>query len=325
MPEDALSIVPAHHRRAADARLQPDRPQVPDLRRRRTCTAGSAPTSPTSGPGWATATTAARRTAGWTPAAGAPAMAAHQLTHTLGASLQGSPNSTGAGSCTDDYDLLCGPDRSRRGGPRRVPEEAREPPGLRPRRLLQHQPEAEVVPGRRTGTWRRASSCCAATAATTCRTRRAPAPAEQPGRRDGRAEPPRRPRPRRRPPRRRSTGPIGGDESDGGGDGPPPVERRRAQPRRPPRRRPPGRGRRGRRPSRSRPRPRSRRRKRPLAAPVQAVLEVREPTSTSVRLTWSAAARERPLRGLGRRRADRHHRGHPGPADRPAPGHQVHR
>jgi hypothetical protein len=39
-------------------------------------------------------------------------VAAHQLTHTLGASLQGSPNSTGAGGCTDDYDLLCGPDRS---------------------------------------------------------------------------------------------------------------------------------------------------------------------------------------------------------------------
>jgi hypothetical protein len=40
-------------------------------------------------------------------------MAAHELTQTLGASLQGSPHSTGAGSCTDDYDLLCGPDRSK--------------------------------------------------------------------------------------------------------------------------------------------------------------------------------------------------------------------
>ncbi len=39
-------------------------------------------------------------------------MAAHQLTHSLGAILQGSPNSSGAGGCTDDADLLCGPDRT---------------------------------------------------------------------------------------------------------------------------------------------------------------------------------------------------------------------
>jgi hypothetical protein len=39
-------------------------------------------------------------------------MAAHELTHSLGAVLQGSPNSSGGGSCTDDYDLLCGKDRS---------------------------------------------------------------------------------------------------------------------------------------------------------------------------------------------------------------------
>ncbi|GAB1641708.1 RICIN domain-containing protein [Krasilnikovia sp. MM14-A1259] len=40
------------------------------------------------------------------------AMAARELTYTLGASLQDSPNSSGAGGCTDDYDLLCGRDRS---------------------------------------------------------------------------------------------------------------------------------------------------------------------------------------------------------------------
>jgi hypothetical protein len=40
------------------------------------------------------------------------AMAAHELTHTLGAVLIDSPNSTGLGSCTDDFDLLCGEDRS---------------------------------------------------------------------------------------------------------------------------------------------------------------------------------------------------------------------
>jgi hypothetical protein len=41
-------------------------------------------------------------------------MAAHELAHELGAVLTGSPNATGAGGCTDGYDLLCGPDRSGR-------------------------------------------------------------------------------------------------------------------------------------------------------------------------------------------------------------------
>ena len=39
-------------------------------------------------------------------------VATHQLTHTLGATLLDSPHSTGAGGCTDDADLLCGRDRS---------------------------------------------------------------------------------------------------------------------------------------------------------------------------------------------------------------------
>ncbi|SDT79450.1 RICIN domain-containing protein [Actinoplanes derwentensis] len=39
-------------------------------------------------------------------------MAAHQLTRSLGAVLTDSPNATGAGSCTDGYDLLCGEDRT---------------------------------------------------------------------------------------------------------------------------------------------------------------------------------------------------------------------
>jgi hypothetical protein len=41
-------------------------------------------------------------------------MAAHEVTHMLGALLRGSPSASGAGGCTDDYDLLCGPDRSGR-------------------------------------------------------------------------------------------------------------------------------------------------------------------------------------------------------------------
>jgi hypothetical protein len=41
-------------------------------------------------------------------------MAAHELTQTLGATLIDSPNASGAGGCLDDYDLLCGPDRSRK-------------------------------------------------------------------------------------------------------------------------------------------------------------------------------------------------------------------
>ncbi|MFI7599648.1 RICIN domain-containing protein [Actinoplanes sp. NPDC049681] len=40
------------------------------------------------------------------------AVAAMETTEMLGALLQDSPNSTGAGSCTDDSDLLCRPDRS---------------------------------------------------------------------------------------------------------------------------------------------------------------------------------------------------------------------
>jgi hypothetical protein len=39
-------------------------------------------------------------------------MAARELTQALGAVLQGSPNASGAGSCTDEFDLLCGEDRS---------------------------------------------------------------------------------------------------------------------------------------------------------------------------------------------------------------------
>jgi hypothetical protein len=41
-------------------------------------------------------------------------MAAHELAHELGAVLTGSPNASGAGGCTDGYDLLCAPDRSGR-------------------------------------------------------------------------------------------------------------------------------------------------------------------------------------------------------------------
>jgi hypothetical protein len=41
-------------------------------------------------------------------------MAAHELTDSLGATLTGSPNATGAGGCLDEYDLLCGADRSGR-------------------------------------------------------------------------------------------------------------------------------------------------------------------------------------------------------------------
>jgi len=39
-------------------------------------------------------------------------VAARELTQTLGAVLQGSPNASGAGRCVDEYDLLCGEDRS---------------------------------------------------------------------------------------------------------------------------------------------------------------------------------------------------------------------
>jgi hypothetical protein len=39
-------------------------------------------------------------------------MAAHELVHELGAVLTGAPNASGTGGCTDGYDLLCASDRS---------------------------------------------------------------------------------------------------------------------------------------------------------------------------------------------------------------------
>ncbi|WIM94769.1 RICIN domain-containing protein [Actinoplanes oblitus] len=42
------------------------------------------------------------------------AMAALELTHVFGAVLNGAPNGTGAGGCRDDFDLLCGADRANR-------------------------------------------------------------------------------------------------------------------------------------------------------------------------------------------------------------------
>ncbi|GIF13205.1 RICIN domain-containing protein [Actinoplanes teichomyceticus] len=50
------------------------------------------------------------------------AMAARELTRSLGAVLNGAPNSTGAGGCLDDYDLLCGADRSGRAARQSCPK-----------------------------------------------------------------------------------------------------------------------------------------------------------------------------------------------------------
>jgi hypothetical protein len=40
-------------------------------------------------------------------------VATHELAHNLGAGLEDSPNASGAGHCTDDYDLLCGKDAAK--------------------------------------------------------------------------------------------------------------------------------------------------------------------------------------------------------------------
>lgn len=216
-------------------------------------------------------------------------MAAHQLTHTLGAGLRGSPNSTGGGSCTDDYDLLCGPDRSGAALRTVCPKkhETRLDCGHDDYFSTNPKPKSYLAEN-----WNVAQSefLLRGDGGDDVPDVPGAVPAEEPGP----ATPaPSTPPAATVPPATEAPaegGPIGGDESDGGGDGPPPVDGAEptapvteepdapaegaevpaAQPVRAPATHTPAR--------------------QPQAAPVQAVLEVREPTSTSVRLTWSAAA-----------------------------------
>jgi hypothetical protein len=197
-------------------------------------------------------------------------MAAHELAHTLGAILTGSPNASGAGGCTDDYDLLCGPDRSGK------PVRAACPRKHETRLDCGHDDYFSTSP--RPGSylarnWNVAQSefllrsdggadvpdvpAAAPAPAAAPTTRAPPAPAT--------------------PPPASATPEPGA--SDGGGDAPPPEET----------------------PPATEPAP-SAAAEAPAtddtglvidpaaARGAQAVLEVRDPTSTAVRLSWSAAA-----------------------------------
>ena len=173
------------------------------------------------------------------------AMAARELTITLGAVLQGSPNSSGAGGCLDEYDLLCGKDRSGQ-APRNVCPKTHED-----RLDCGHDDYFSTKPqaGSFLAThWNVAESAFLL-------------------RGDGGDDIPDDDAPVTSAPVAPTTGTPGPGAADGGGDAPAttvPVDPAAEKA-----------------PASSEP-----------AAPeqVQAVLEIRDPTSTAVRLNWSAAA-----------------------------------
>jgi ricin-type beta-trefoil lectin protein/fibronectin type III domain protein len=198
-------------------------------------------------------------------------MAAHELTHTLGAILTGSPNASGAGGCTDDYDVLCGPDRSGK------PMRAACPRKHETRLDCGHDDYFSTNP--RPGSylarnWNVAQSEFllrgdggadvpdapnAAPAPAAAPTTQAPAVPAVP------ATPPSSPTPEP-------------GASDGGGDAPPPSEET------PPTTAPAPSG------GAEQPTADGLVTDPAAARAAQAVLEVRDPTSTAVRLSWSAAA-----------------------------------
>ncbi|PRY27583.1 RICIN domain-containing protein [Pseudosporangium ferrugineum] len=207
--------------------------------------------------------------------------AAMETTQMLGALLQDSPNSTGAGRCTDDHDLLCAGDRSgsqlRTVCPKK--HENRLDCGHDDYFSTDPKPGSYLAEN-----WNVAQS-------------------EFLLRSDGGDDLPDAPNANRPPPgttpRDTPTSPAaptaaapppgpqapvpgasGGDASDGGGDAPAGPGRPSAPTAPVPTSAAPGAT------EPAAPAPEK------LAAPVQAVLEVRDPTSTSVRLTWSAASRD---------------------------------
>ena len=212
-------------------------------------------------------------------------VAAREVTQMLGARLQDSPNSTGAGSCTDDSDLMCDEDRS--GTPLRTvcpkKHENRLDCGHDDYFSTDPRPQSYLAEN-----WNVALSEFLLRSDGGDDVPDAPNAATEPGA----AEPDATPRatatteatqaPATDVP---APGASGGDASDGGGDAPPP----------------------GAEPGVTVPGIPAPTTGAPTADPtpvalaavavapvaaaeVQAVLEVREPNSTSVRLTWSAAA-----------------------------------
>ena len=230
-------------------------------------------------------------------------MAARELTHTLGAVLPDSPNATGAGSCTDEYDLLCGPDRSGKRGARRCARRSTRTASTAATTTTSAPTRSRAATS--TKNWNVAQSEFLLRSDGGDDVPDAPAPGAA-GRPASRRPAPRRPtRPaapsarRHRPARRPPSG--GGDA----GTGPRPTHAARR-----PRRRPRDRGTEPPAPPAPATGPADRRRE---AAPVQAVLEVREPTSTLGAADLERGRPEGHVRGLGRRRADRHHARPPGP------------
>ena len=192
--------------------------------------------------------------------------AARQVTEMLGARLQDSPNSTGAGSCTDDYDLMCTKDRS--GTPLRTvcpqSHETRLDCGHDDYFNTDPKPKSYLAEN-----WNVAQSEFLL---------RGDGGDDIPGYSDAvPAEPDATPRANPTAPSQAVPDASGGDASDGGGDGLPPGAAPGASA--------PGV------PAPTTGAPAAGTPTAPAAAPaVQAVLEVRDPNSTSVRLTWSAAS-----------------------------------
>ncbi|GLY95996.1 RICIN domain-containing protein [Actinoplanes sp. NBRC 103695] len=177
--------------------------------------------------------------------------AAQQLTRSLGAMLLTSPNSSGGGSCTDDFDLLCHPDRSGRTVRERCPKKHEN------RLDCGHDDYFSTNPpknGWLAKNWNVAQS-------------------EFLLRSDGGDEVPDVPdAPDAEPKDQPSTGsssPAGGDESDGGGDAPAPGASQSVA---------------------STPPLAPAKQAVRASAPVQAFLEVRGQASNAVRLIWNAAA-----------------------------------
>jgi hypothetical protein len=205
-------------------------------------------------------------------------VAAREVTQMLGARLQDSPNSTGAGSCTDDYDLMCNEDRS--GTPLRTvcPKKHENRLDCGHDDYFHTDPQAKSYLAEN---WNVAQSEFLL---------RSDGGDDIPDAPNAAVEPDATPRadPTTKPTQAPTAevpvpGASGGDASDGGGDALPPG----AQPGATgapapttgaPAAEPTGTG------------PAALPTDQAAAPAVQAVLEVREPNSTSVRLTWSAAA-----------------------------------
>lgn len=199
-------------------------------------------------------------------------MAAHQLTHAFGAMLRGSPNSAGVGECTDDYDLLCDPQE--KGKPARTvcpkKHESRLDCG--------HDDYFNTNPAKNSYLARHWN---VARSEFLLRSDGGDDVPDAPG--AVQPDPEDQPNPES-PTDTPSGGPTGGNESDGGGDAPPPNPEESGPP-------PAVDGPGGEPPAEGTDDADGVLVRQVAAGPVQAVLEIRDPTSNQVRLTWSAASK----------------------------------